>query len=112
MHLCDTETLFAVNKTSERVPYESFERSSVGGFFELVGAPSDVDALFPPSKITDLHIIGRVSNMSVQVGWTAVGESLDSGTGNLRFQSLADSILLLRNVMRSTLFLKSILVPW
>ena len=73
--------LLSVKKTSHAIPYEDFERSSVGGFFEVRGFHSDIDVIFPPAKITDLHTVGRVTATSVQVEWTAVGESLDEGTG-------------------------------
>jgi hypothetical protein len=70
-----------IEKTSQKNPYESFERTSVGGFFEVSGAVgSDTDTLFPPAKVTDLHVVGAVSNTSVQVAWTAVGHNLDEGT--------------------------------
>ena len=72
-----------VIKQEELLPYENFERSLVGTPFEVSGVPDDIEdieEILPPAKISDLTVIG-VSNTSVTLQWTAVGDSLDEGTG-------------------------------
>ena len=77
--------MFSVSRQQELIPYEAFERVTLGGAFDVSGVSGDMDALFPPSKISDLRVEGSTTDEDVMLSWTAVGQSMDDGTGKSLF---------------------------
>ena len=73
--------LSAVVREASLLPYDSFERATYGGAFDVTGWSSDMEDFFPPSKISNLQSEGKIEEEKVQIMWTAVGDSMDYGTG-------------------------------
>ena len=59
----------------------AFERAVIGGAFEVDtnGVP-DMNQIIPPARINDLQR-GQMTEDSVELTWTAVGASMNDGTG-------------------------------
>ena len=76
----------------------SFQRAVVGGAFEVaMNGVSDMNEIIPPARINDLrrgHVAenrlkrGQMAENSLALMWTAVGESMNDGTGNAYLLSL------------------------
>ena len=64
----------------------SLERAAIGGSFEVaMNGVNDMNSIIPPAKINDLRR-GQMAEDSVELTWTAVGASMNDGTGNVFMQ--------------------------
>ena len=73
-------------RTQTRVAVSAFERAAIGGAFEVAtNGVSDMNQIIPPAKINDLRR-GQMGEESVELLWTAVGGSMNDGTGNDNFR--------------------------
>ena len=62
---------------------DSFERAAIGGAFEVAtNGVDDMDSVIPPARINDFRR-GEMTEDSVELLWTATGESMNDGTGVL-----------------------------
>jgi hypothetical protein len=72
-----------VVKTQTRVPVAAFERAAIGGAFEVAtNGVSDMNSIIPPARINDFRR-GEMAEDRVELVWTAVGESMNDGTGKV-----------------------------
>ena len=61
----------------------SFQRAAIGGAFEVaMNGVSDMNEIIPPARISDFRR-GEVEENSLELMWTAVGESMNDGTGDV-----------------------------
>ena len=60
----------------------AFERAVIGGAFEVENSVKDMNSIIPPARINDLRR-GQMKADSVELTWTAVGASMNDGTGNI-----------------------------
>jgi len=73
---------FKVVRTQSRMAVAAFERAAIGGAVEVaVNGVSDMNAIIPPARINDFRRSGMTED-SVQLTWTAVGESMNDGTAS------------------------------
>ena len=86
----DLSLLFLVVRTHTRVAVSAFERAAIGGAFEVAtNGVSDMNQIIPPAKINDLRR-GQMGEESLELLWTAVGGSMNDGTGNDNFRHMSD----------------------
>ena len=59
----------------------AFERAAIGGAVEVAtNGVADMNTIIPPARINDLKR-SAMTNDSVELTWTAVGASMNDGTG-------------------------------
>ena len=68
-------------RTQSKIAVGAFERAAIGGAFEVAtNGVSDMNTIIPPAKINDLRR-GQMATDKVELLWTAVGGSMNDGTG-------------------------------
>ena len=69
---------------------DSFERAAIGGAFEVgtMDGVKDMNSIIPPARINDFRR-GKMAEDSVELVWTAVGASMNDGTGKYNLISLS-----------------------
>ncbi|KAK4030134.1 Uncharacterized protein APZ42_033003 [Daphnia magna] len=86
------------NGTDEGIPLTSFTRIASGGSFQ-VGIPVSSYDAYPPGDVRDLSVTlvnDTVTNVTVELKWTAPGDELDTGTVSryeLKYSEIVDDVI-------------------
>ncbi|KAI9559824.1 hypothetical protein GHT06_013831 [Daphnia sinensis] len=96
LQLHGTDKVF--DGSDERIPLHNFTRIASGGSFQVGTPVSSYDA-YPPGNVRDLSVTlvnDTVTNVTVELKWTAPGDELDTGTVShyeLKYSEIADDVM-------------------